>query len=87
MDMSRVSVRIGRIVLKGLEAFDQKALAQGLQGELSVVLSDPGIRARCSRSFTKPVVKIGRMPLEPGSVGGMKFGSALGRTIGQRLTS
>jgi hypothetical protein len=85
--MSRVTVRIDRIVLKGLEACDQKALVQGLRGELSVVLSDPGARARCSRSFTKPVVKIGTMPLKPGSVEGMKFGSALGRTIGQGLTS
>jgi hypothetical protein len=82
--MRRITVTIDRLVLKGLEA-DRTALLEGLQKELSRALSDPETRARFARSYAKPVLRLGPMPLEPGPSGGKKFGSALGRSIGRGL--
>jgi hypothetical protein len=83
--MSRIRVTIDQLVLRGFEAADRKALLEGLQNELSRALSDPRTRAGCAQSYSKPVLKLGRIPLEPGSSGDMKFGSALGHSIGKGL--
>lgn len=82
MDMSRITLTIDRLVLKGFAAAEQRALVEGLQGELSRALSDPRIRIK---SFSKPLLKLGGIPLEPGCSGGAKFGSALARSIGRGL--
>lgn len=83
--MSRVRVTIDQLVLKGLEPADRKALVEGLQAELSQVLSDPAARAAWARSHRTPVLKLGRMPLESGPAGGRKFGGGLARAIGKGL--
>ncbi len=83
--MSRVRVTIDRLVLKGLEPADRKALVEGLQTELSHVLSDPAARAGWARSHRTPVLKLGRMPLEAGTAGGRKFGKQVARAVGRGL--
>ncbi len=83
--MSRVRVTINRLVLKGLEAADRKALVEGLQAELSQVLSDPGARAEWAHSHRTPVLRLGRMPLETGTAGGRKFGKQVARAVGKGL--
>jgi hypothetical protein len=83
--MSRITLTIDRLVLKGFEAGDRKALAEGLQAELRRVLADPATRADWARPHRTPVLKLGRMPLEPGLAGGRKFGGGLARAIGKGL--
>lgn len=83
--MSRIRVTIDRLILKGFEASDRNALVEGLQGELSQVLSDPAARAEWARSRRMPVLKLGGMSLEPGASGGRKFGKQLGRGVGRGL--
>jgi hypothetical protein len=83
--VSRVRITIDRLVLKGLEPADRKALVEGLQAELSQVLSDPAGRAAWGRSHRTPVLRLGSMPIEPGPSGGRKFGSRLARAIGKGL--
>jgi hypothetical protein len=83
--MSRIRVTIDRIVLKGMESADRNALVQSLRSELSRVLSDPTTRAEWARPHRTPVLKLGRMPLEPGPAGGRKFGSGMARAIGKGL--
>lgn len=83
--MSRITLTIGELVLKGVEPADRTALVEGLQAELFRVLSDPAARADWARSHRTPVLRMGRMPLEPGPSGGRKFGSTLGRSIGKGL--
>lgn len=83
--MSRVRVTIDRLVLKGLEAADRKALVEGLQAELSQVLSGPAARAEWAHSHRTPVLKLGRMPLEAGTAGGRKFGKQVARAMGKGL--
>ena len=83
--MSRITLTIDRLVLKGFDAGDRKALAEGLQAELSRVLADPATRADWARPHRTPVLRLGRMPLEPGPAGGRKFGGGLARAIGKGL--
>ena len=83
--MSRVRVTIDRLVLKGLEPADRKALVEGLQAELSYVLSDPAARATWAQSHRTPVLKLGRMPWEAGTAGGRKFGKQVARAVGRGL--
>jgi hypothetical protein len=83
--MSRITLNIDRLVLKGFEPGDRNALVQGLQAELSRVLADPVTRAEWARSHRTPVLRLGRMPIEPGPAGGRKFGAGLARAIGKGL--
>jgi hypothetical protein len=83
--MSRIRVTIDRLVLKGIEAGDRKGLVEGLEGELSRVLSDPLARAGWARPRRTPVLRLGEMSLEPGPSGGRKFGKGMARSIGRGL--
>jgi hypothetical protein len=83
--MSRVHVIIDQLVLRGIEPADRKALVEGLQDELSRVLANPASRAGWSGSHRTPVLKLGRMPLEPGPSGGRKFGGGMARAIRKGL--
>lgn len=85
MGMRRVTVTIDQLVLRGFAAGDRNALAQGLQAELSRMLADPAGRADRARSHRTPVLRLGRVPLEPGPAGARKFGGAVARAIGARL--
>jgi hypothetical protein len=83
--VSRIRVTIDRLVLKGFEPADRKALVEGLQAELSRVLADPVKRAEWARSHRTPVLRLGRLPLELGAAGGRAFGHGLARAIGKGL--
>jgi hypothetical protein len=82
--MSRViEVNIDRVVLRGIDPSDRKAMIEGLEAELSRILADPGSGGQKIQSRRMPVLKLGRMPLEPGPAGGRKFGSGVARAIGR----
>jgi hypothetical protein len=83
--MSRISVTIDRLVLKGMEPGERTALVDALRSELSRVLADPVTRADWARSHRTPVLKLGRMPLEPGPAGGRTLGGGMARAIGKGL--
>lgn len=82
--MSRViEVNIDRVVLRGIDPSDRKAMIEGLEAELSRILADPTSDSQKIQSRRTPVLKLGRMPLEPGPAGGRKFGGGLARAIGR----
>jgi hypothetical protein len=83
--MSRITLTIDQLVLKGLEGADRKALAEGLRMELSRVLADPATRAEWARPHRTPVLRLGHIALDPGPAGGRKFGGGLARGIGKGL--
>jgi hypothetical protein len=83
--MSRMRLNIDRLVLRGFEQLDGKALAEALQSQLSDVLCDRATRSDWARSHRTPLLKLGRMPLETGTVGARKFGKQLARAVGKRL--
>jgi hypothetical protein len=83
--MSRIQVTIDQLVLKGFEPGQRKALAEELQGELSRVLADPATRAGWARPHRTPVLRLGRMAIEPGAAGSRKFGGGVARAIAKGL--
>jgi hypothetical protein len=83
--MSRINVTIDRIVLRGVEPADRRALLEGLQAELSRVLADPASSATLATSRRTPVLKLGRVPVSPGPSGGRNFGARIGGAIGKGL--
>jgi hypothetical protein len=83
--VSRIRLTIDQLALRGFEPGDRKALVDGLQSELSRVLADPATRAEWARPHRTPVLRLGRMPLEPGPSGGRTFGGTLARAIGRGL--
>ena len=83
--MSRIHLTIDRLVLKGLQHGQDKALVESLRAQLSEILTDRSTRAEWARSHRTPVLKLGRLPIEAGSVGGRKIGAQIARGIGRGL--
>ncbi|MGA8572452.1 MAG: hypothetical protein ACLP7A_05350 [Desulfobaccales bacterium] len=83
--MSRVRVTIDRLALGGFAPAERAALVEGLKSELARLLADPAARAQWARSHRRPVLRLGRMPIESGPSGGRKFGGAVARALGRRL--
>jgi hypothetical protein len=78
-----IEVKIDRLVLRGIDPADHKALIEGLQAELSRILANPGSRGPKIQSRRTPMIKLGLMPLERGPAGGRMFGGELARAIGR----
>jgi hypothetical protein len=86
--MSRtIEVNIERLVLRGIDPADRKALVEGLQAELSRILAEPQSSGERMQSRRTPLLKLGRMPLEPGPSGGRKFGSGVAHAINRGVKS
>jgi hypothetical protein len=83
--MSRVRVTIDKLILKGIDRADGKALTEALRWELSQALADPTNRIGWTESTQTPVLKLGRLSLESGTAGARKFGGGLGRAIGRGI--
>lgn len=83
--MSRIRVTIDQVVFRGMEAIEARALVGGLKSQLARMLADPANRAAWGRSQRTPVLRLGRMPMDPGQLGGRKFGGGLARAIGKGL--
>ena len=85
--MSRIRLNIDRLVLKGFESLEARALTNALKSELQQVLSDPAMRAGWARPHRTPMLKLGGMPLQPGTAGASKFGRQVANAMGRGLKS
>ena len=83
--MSRISVTIDRLVLRGFDPSDGKTVAESLKSELSRLLSDPATRSQWARRDRRPVLRLRTMALENGTSGRRKFGAGMAREIGRAL--
>ena len=83
--MSRIRLNIDRLVLRGFEPAEARALAEELQAQLSQVLADPATRTEWARPRRTPVLKLGRMPLPAGTSGASKLGKQVAHAVGRGL--
>ena len=83
--MSCVRMEIDRLVLRGFQPLEGKALTEALQSQLSKVLGDRSARNQCAQSRRTPVLKLGQMSLNTGTVGARNFGTQVARAIGKGL--
>ena len=77
MSEGRVTLHIDHLVLRGIDPLDQHALVDGLKAELARVLADPATRAGMQPRRT-PVMRLGRMAMQPGQAGARVRHGALG---------
>ena len=85
MGVSRVHLTIDRLVLNGFQKAEARALTSALESQLSQVLADRPMRLEWVRPHRTPVLKLGRMALQPGTTGAHRFGRALGNAVGRGL--
>ena len=83
--MSRIHLTIDRLVLKGLQHGQDKALVQTLRAKLTEILSDRSTRSEWAKSRRTPVLKLGRVPLETGNAGARTLGMQIARGIGRGM--
>jgi hypothetical protein len=80
-----VTLRIDRLVLRGIDPADKHALADGLKTELARLLADPSMRAAMMRSRRTPVLRLGRVAMEPGMAGARALGKGVAKAIGKGM--
>jgi hypothetical protein len=82
--MSRIRVSIDQLALRGFDAAERMAIIDGLKSELARMAADPTTRAAW-RSQRTPVLRLGKLPHQPGPSGSRAFGSAVARAIGRSV--
>ena len=85
--MSRLSVSIDRLALGGFNPAERAAFEQGLRAELARTLADPALQAqlytRTAVTRNLPVLRLGKVALEPGISGARNLGRAVARAVGK----
>ncbi|HEY3757413.1 MAG TPA: hypothetical protein VGL42_14775 [Opitutaceae bacterium] len=81
--MSRVRIHIDQVSLRGLDPAQRNGVMDALRAELKRIAPSAGESAVKSRRI--PVVKLGRVPLNPGSPGGKTIGTGIAQAIGKSL--
>jgi hypothetical protein len=85
MGMRRITVAIDRLVLRGVDPADGRALVEALKGELARTLADSGSGLGRAGSHSIAVVRGAAPTLEPGRAGARQIGRAAARTIGKEI--
>jgi hypothetical protein len=80
-----VNLHIDRLVLRGIDPMDKHALADGLKTELARMLGDPATRAALMQSRRTPVLRLGRMAMQPGMAGARALGGGVAKAIGKGM--
>jgi hypothetical protein len=83
--VSRIHVTIDRLVLAGMYPAERAAFVRALKAELTQRLSDRDERGVWASSHRTPVLRLGRVAIEPGIGGARKLGSQVARGIGKGL--
>ena len=85
--MSRIEVKIDRMVLRGVDPADQHSLVNGLKNGLSRILADPATGIKSAHSRRTPVLRVGRLSMDPGLSGARTLGGAIAGAIGKEIKS
>jgi hypothetical protein len=83
--MSKIHVTIDRLVLSGLDSAARHAFVTGLKTELTRTLADPATRADWANSRRTPVLRLGRVALDPGLGGARKLGAHVAKSIARGI--
>ena len=81
MNRPRATIHIDRIVLRGMEPQQARAVVEGLRAELADVFSSAAFRGRLRPGRSAEVIRVGSLPLGAGRSGGKRFGVALARAV------
>jgi hypothetical protein len=79
--MTRITVTIDRLALRGVDPADAPALVEALKGELARALAEAPVGKPRARSVAAK--RVAAPPLEAGRAGARKLGVAAARAIGR----
>ena len=79
--MSKIHVTIDRLVLSGLDPAARQAFVASLKTELARTLADPAQRDGWASSRRTPVLRLGRVALDPDAGGARKLGGHVAKSI------
>ena len=81
MSAPRINLTIDRLVLRGVDPQHAQAMTESLKKELTRIFAAPGVHDRLQQARDAPVMRLGRVTLEPGRAGARRFGSSVARAI------
>jgi hypothetical protein len=81
----RLTLNIDRLVLRGIDPLDQRALVDGLKVELARVLGEPAMRGALGQSRRTPVLRLGTVPMPSGLAGARTLGGDVAKAISRRM--
>jgi hypothetical protein len=83
--MRRIRLNVDHLKLNGFDPAEARALAQALEAQLPHVLASLTGQGEWARPHRTPVLKLGRMPLNPGTAGAGELGKQVANAVGRGL--
>ena len=87
MVLSSLRVTIDSLALGGFDPAERRAFSQSLQSELARILSSPAARSELAGPRRTPVLKLNRMPLQPGVPGARRLARDVAKAIARGARS
>lgn len=87
MSSPRATIHIDRVVLRGIDPQQAKAIVEGLRAELAAVFSSAAFRSQLGNGRSAEVIRLGSVPLGAGRAGATRFGAAVARAAGKGMRS
>jgi hypothetical protein len=85
MSRPRTTIHIDRVVLRGVDPQQAKAIVAGLQAELAAVFSSAAFRGKLRNGRSIGMIHLGSVPLGAGRTGARCFGVAVARAAGKGM--
>jgi len=85
MSRPRATIHIDRVVLRGVDPQQAKAIVEGLRTELAATFSSAAYRGTLRTNRTLAAIRLGTVPLGAGRVAAKRFGAAVARAAGKGM--
>ncbi len=83
--MKRIRIIIDDVALKGFDRADGRAVVDALQSELRRVMANPTTAGEWTGWQRIPVLRLGPIPIAPGSAGSRRLGRSVASAISKGL--
>jgi hypothetical protein len=85
MSSPRTTIHIDRVVLRGIDPQQARAIVEGLRAELATVFSSAAFRNKLRNGRSAEVIRLGSVRLGAGRAGAKRFGAAVARAAGKGM--
>ncbi len=81
----RATIHIDRVVLRGVDRQQAKAIVESLRAELANLFSSAAFRGKLRNGRSAEVIRLGSVPLGAGRAGAKRFAAAVARGAGKGM--